>query len=175
VLVGQTGIIPDLEIVNRPPGMRTTLLRSAALWIEETYPGPSQAFPPEAKKLWGDMLNILHVAHERSPNLKIAYLSSRIYAGYSSGPANPEPFGDEFGFSVKWLIADQIAGKPELNFDPAKGPVRSPWIAWGPYLWADGLKGRKDGPVWRREDFAQDGMHPSGSGRERWRRCCLSF
>jgi hypothetical protein len=39
---------------------------------------------------------------------------------------------------VKWLIADRIAAKPELNFDPAKGPVRLPWIAWGSYLWAHG-------------------------------------
>ena len=53
---------------------------------------------------------------------------------------------------MKWLIADQIAGKPELNFDAAKGPVRSPWIAWGPDLWADGLKGRKDGLLWQREE-----------------------
>src|SRR5258708_21116950 len=135
-----------------------------ALWIKETYPGPSQAFPAEAKKLQGYLLDILHVAHDRFPSLKIAYLSSRIYAGYSSGPANPEPFAYEFGFSVKWLIADQIAGKPELNFDPAKGPVRSPWIAWGPYLWADGLQGRKDGLVWRRGDLAPGGMPPSGRG-----------
>src|SRR5258708_25218375 len=104
-----------------------------ALWIKETYPGPSQAFPAEAKRLQGYMLDILHVAHDRFPNLKIAYLSSRIYAGYSSGAANPEPFAYEFGFSVKWLIADQIARKPELNSDPPKAPGRSPWFASGAY------------------------------------------
>src|SRR5260370_28573860 len=97
----------------------------------------------------------------------LASLTSQIAVVIPRGPANPEPFAYEFGFSVKWLIADQIAGKPELNFDPAKGPVRSPWIAWGPYMWADGLKGRKDGLVWRREDFIEDGMHPSDSGREK--------
>jgi hypothetical protein len=41
---------------------------------------------------------------------------------------------------VKWLIADQIAGNPELNYDPAKGRVRAAWLAWGPYIWADGVK-----------------------------------
>jgi hypothetical protein len=84
------------------------------------------------------------LAERTEPHSSARDLSSRIYARYSSGPANPEPFAYEFGFSVEWLIADQIAGKLELNFDPAKGPVRSPWIAWGPHLWADGLKGRKD-------------------------------
>jgi hypothetical protein len=60
------------------------------------------------------------------------------------------------------VIADQIAGKPELNYDPAMGAVQSPWIVWGPYLWADGLKGRKDAQVvWKREDLGPDGTHPS--------------
>jgi len=45
---------------------------------------------------------------------------------------NPEPQAYEEGFPVKWLIGDQIAGKPELNYDPAKGAAQSPWIAWGP-------------------------------------------
>ena len=62
-----------------------------------------------------------------------------------------------------------------MNFDPARGLVRSPWIAWGPYLWADGLKGRKDVLVWRLDDFAQDGMHPSGSGREKVAKMLLEF
>jgi hypothetical protein len=87
------------------------------------------------------------------PNLKIAYLSSRVYAGYASTPLNPEPHAYETAFAVKWVIAGQIAGQPALNYDPAQKTVRRPWLAWGPYLWADGLKGRQDGLVYRREDL----------------------
>ena len=87
------------------------------------------------------------------PNLKIAYLSSRVYAGYASTPLNPEPHAYETAFAVKWVIADQIGGQPALNYDPAQGTVRRPWLAWGPYLWADGVKGRQDGLVYRREDL----------------------
>jgi hypothetical protein len=77
---------------------------------------------------------------------------------------------------MKWLIADQIAGKPELNYDPAKGTVRAPWIVWGPYLWADGLKGRTDGlVVWKREDLGPDGTHPSMLGREKVARLLMDF
>ena len=41
-------------------------------------------------------------------------------------------------------------------------------MAWGPYLWADGVKGRGDGRQWRREDVANnDHTHPSAKGCEK--------
>jgi hypothetical protein len=124
----------------------------------------------EAKKLEADLVATLHNLHDRYPNLKVAYLSSRIYGGYASVPLNPEPHAYEGGFAVKWTIARQIAGDAELNFDAAKGAVRAPWIAWGPYLWADGVKGK-----WMREDVGPDGTHPSNSGREKVGRMLLDF
>jgi len=117
----------------------------------------------------------LHNLTDRFPKLKIAYLSSRIYAGYATTPLNPEPHAYEGGFAVKWTIADQIAGKPELNYDASKGPVRAPWLAWGPYLWTDGVNGRKDGVVWVRDDVGQDGTHPSESGRIKVAGMLLNF
>jgi hypothetical protein len=95
--------------------------------------------------------------------VKVAYLSSRTYGGYAKG-GSPEPGAYETGFAVKWVVAGQLAGKPELNFDAARGPVRAPWIAWGPYLWTDGAAGRKDGFVYLREDLREDGLHPSAQG-----------
>jgi hypothetical protein len=122
-----------------------------------------------------DLVRIPHNLHGRFPNLKMAYLSSRTYGGYAASPLNPEPHAYESGFAVKWVISRQINGDAELTFDPAKGPVRSPWIAWGPYLWADGLKGRSDGFVWRREDFGPDGTHPSPAGQHKVARLLLAF
>jgi hypothetical protein len=137
-----------------------------AAWVLQANPGPVRPFPEESKELQVNLADTLRVMQARFPNLKIAYLSSRTYAGYASSPLNPEPFAYEGGFAVKWLIADQISGKPELNFDPAKGPLRAPWIAWGPYLWADGIKANKDGLSYSREDYVDaDGTHPSPSGR----------
>jgi hypothetical protein len=122
------------------------------------------------------MVDVMHNLHDKFPNLRIAYISSRIYGGWAGSPLNPEPWAYEEGFAMKWLIADQIAGKPELNYDPAKGAVRAPWMAWGPYLWADGLKGRKDGQViWKREDLGPDGTHPSMLGREKVARLLMAF
>ena len=145
------------------------------VWLKQANAGPAQPFPEEVKKLESDLADTLHNLSDRFSNLKIAYLSSRIYAGYASTPLNPEPHAYESAFAVKWLIADQIAGKPELNYDAAKGPVRAPWLAWGPYLWADGRKGRKDGLVWLPEDLGPDGTHPSMPGREKVAKLLLDF
>ena len=145
-------------------------------WVKEANGSPTEPFPEHARKLYRNMIDVMHNLHDKFPNLKIAYLSSRIYGGYAGGALNPEPFAYEEGFSMKWLIADQIEGKPELNYDPAKGAVRAPWMAWGPYLWADGLKGRKDGKVvWKRSDLGPDGTHPSILGREKVARLLMDF
>lgn len=103
-------------------------------WVKQAIHGPSGPFPQEVRKFKTHLLGTLHVMTERFPNLKIAYLSSRIYAGHARTPLNPEPHAYESGFAVKWLIADQIAGKPELNYDPKRGAFKAPWLAWAPYL-----------------------------------------
>jgi hypothetical protein len=149
------------------------------VWLKQAnvqHAQPSAPFPTEAKQLQQDITATLNNLSERFPNLKIAYLSSRIYGGYAVTPLNPEPYAYESGFAVKWSIEAQITGAPELNYDPAHGVVRSPWIAWGPYLWADGTKGRKqDDLVWRRDDLGPDGIHPSDSGRRKVSQQLLQF
>jgi len=140
------------------------------VWLKQANAQPTQGFPDAAKKLEADLVATLHNLHDRFPNLKICYLSSRIYGGYAGTPLNPEPYAYEGGFAVKWTIARQIAGDPELSYD------RAPWIAWGPYLWADGVRGRKqDGLVWLREDVGADGTHPSDSGRRKVAELLLEF
>ena len=146
-------------------------------WIKQANARPTEGFPAATKQLQADVVSTLHNLHDKFPNIKIAYLSSRIYGGYALSPLNPEPYAYEGGFAMKWAIADQIAGKPELNYDSAKGAVRSPWVAWGPYLWTDGTKGRKqDGVVWAKDDCVEsDRTHPSDSGREKVGKMLLDF
>ena len=145
-----------------------------AIWMKQVIPGSGQ-FPAYPKRLQGYLQDSLHNAQDRFPNLKLAYLSSRTYGGYTESGGSPEPDAHETGFAVKWLIADQLAGKPELNYDPAKGKVRSPWLAWGPYLWTDGVKGRKDGFVYLRADTREDGLHPSDSGTGKLVKMLMDF
>jgi hypothetical protein len=148
------------------------------IWIKQALAGPSRLgdFPEHAKALQKDVETILTVAKSRYPNLKLAYLSSRIYAGHAVTMLNPEPFAYEGAFAMRGVIQDQVNGEASLNADPAKGQVKAPVVLWGPYLWADGVKGREgDDLVYRREDLGPDGTHPSESGRQKVADLLLKF
>jgi hypothetical protein len=148
------------------------------VWLKQAQMGPAQLgeFPAHAESLRNDVAVILCQLKARFPNLRLAYLSSRIYAGYATGPLNPEPYAYESAFSVRWLIESQLANDPNLNYDPAKGEVKAPLLLWGPYLWGDGIKPRQsDGLVWTREDLGLDGTHPSPSGRQKVADMLLTF
>lgn len=160
---------------ERLAAAHVTTAQVEAVWIKQANAGPTAPFPTEAKRLQADLVSTLHNLHDRYPNLRIAYLSSRIYGGYAVTPLNPEPHAYEGGFAVKWTIAAQISGDAALNYDAAKGAVRSPWVAWGPYLWADGVKGRKqDALVYARADVGRMGRTPRKAVARRWVGCCWS-
>jgi len=146
-----------------------------AVWLKEVVPLPKMPFPVEAKQLQSDMERTLHILHDRFPNLKLTYLATRTYGGYTEVGGSPEPWAYETGFGVKWVIADQLAGKPEMNFDPKKGAVEVPWVEWGPYFWTDGVNGRKDGFVYLREDVGDDGLHPSPRGQVKIAKLLVDF
>jgi hypothetical protein len=145
-------------------------------WIKLANVRPTGELDAHGKKLYDDTLVVLHNAKQRFPNLQIAYLASRIYAGYASTPLNPEPYAYEGGFVVRWLIRDQIKGDAALRYDQAVSPGKVPLLLWGPYLWADGTTPRKaDGLTWERKDLATDGVHPSESGRRKVADLLLKF
>ncbi len=155
-----------------------TALQVQVVWLKQAQKMPAAlgAFPAHAESLRDDVAVILRRLKARFPNLGVAYLSSRIYAGYATTALNPEPYAYESAFSVRWLIEAQIAGDREMNYDPLKGEVKAPLLLWGPYLWADGITPRlSDGLVWMREDLAKDGTHPSISGRDKVARMLLEF
>ena len=143
-------------------------------WIKHAEPGPSPDTVPleYAKKVKEDLASSLAVTRSTFPNLRVAYLSSRIYGGYNIAGirrVNPEPFAYETAFSVRWVIQDQINAEK-------KGKVDGPVLLWGPYLWADGVTPRKsDKLVWERKDLGEDGVHPSKIGGEKVAHLLLDF
>jgi hypothetical protein len=134
------------------------------VWLKEAIARPTETFPMDARRLQTLLRTIVNILDVRFPNLRLVYVSSRVYAGYASTPLNPEPYAYQSGFAVKWLVADRIAGR-----------IKGPWVGWGPYLWADGTKTRADGLTWSCSDLQQDGTHPSETGRAKVAERLLRF
>ncbi len=146
-----------------------------AVWIKQADAAPREGFPGYARKLQSELKRIVQLLPGRFPHLKLAYLSSRTFAGWARTPLNPEPVAYESGFSVKWLVEEQTRGDASMNFAAGRGPVRSPWLSWGPYLWANGTKRRGDGFSYEEGDFSQDGTHESPSGQRKIGAALLQF
>lgn len=133
-------------------------------WIKQAHISPSQygEFPKHAQVYKNDLQKLVTMLKSKFPNLRLAYLSSRIYAGFASTQLNPEPYAYEGAFGTRWLIQDQIKGEPALSCGDGKAPL----LLWGPYLWADGMKGRKfDDLKYEAGDYAGDGTHPGDPAR----------
>ncbi len=145
-------------------------------WIKLANKAPRGTLEEHGQKLENDTLAVIQNAKARFPNLKIAYLSSRIYGGYTMGALNPEPYAYESAFPARWLIQRQIKGDAALNYDSGQGKVKAPLLLWGPYLWADGVTPRAaDKLVYTREDLRDDGTHPSEQGRVKVAKLMLEF
>ena len=159
-----------------------TEMQVQAVWLKQANPGPTSSLPnanADAYQLVTQLGNICRAMKVRYPNLQIVFLSSRIYAGYASTALNPEPYAYESAFAVKWLIEAQINQMNGSGIDPLAGDMNYntivPWVAWGPYLWADGLTPRSDGLIWECADLSADGTHPSNNGRQKVAEHLLDF
>jgi len=134
-----------------------------AVWIKQALIHPQKGFPAEAERLRDRLREIVTLARQKYPNLQVAYLSSRIYAGYAKTPLNPEPYAYESAFAVRWLIEEQMKG--------ASGPsqeIKAPVLLWGPYLWADGQAPRQsDQLTYGPDEYANDGTHPGPTARQK--------
>jgi hypothetical protein len=146
------------------------------LWIKQANANPKEGREAEIKRLQDDMEKLVRNAKRKYPNLRVAFLSSRIYGGYAQTALNPEPYAYEGAFSMRGLIQKQMSGDAGLNADPARGEVKSPVLLWGPYLWAAGATPRKaDGLTYLVGDFVGDGTHPSPSGAAKVAKLLLDF
>jgi hypothetical protein len=156
----------------------------AVVWVKQVNPFPTTSLPnadADAYTLEQDLGDIVRALQVRYPNVQLVFFSSRAYGGYATTDQTPEPYAYETGFSVKWLIEAQIrqmqddgrigdSRAGDLNYDTV-----APWIGWGPYLWANGLKPRSDGLIWDRRDFGPDGSHPSPIGERKVATLLLTF
>jgi hypothetical protein len=113
----------------------------------------------DAYNLKRDLGNVMRTLKTRFPNLKQVYLSSRVWGGYT-GSTITEPYAFETGLAVKWLIAAQInqmrnggvsvesSTAPGFSGDLNYSTGVAPWLAWGPYLWANGNNPTSASATW---------------------------
>lgn len=144
------------------------------IWVEEAEASPSDtsfATYPDALEIKYKLL--MQILKSKFPNLKLCYLSDRTYAGYATTKLNPEPFAWYTGWTVKRLIAEQIAGSASLNYTGTN--PSSAWLSWGAYLWANGNIPRSDGLTWLPTDYQSDGTHPSATGTQKTAQLLLQF
>lgn len=152
-------------------------------WVKVANRTPGISLPSssaDAYRLVGQLGDIVRALKVRYVNLRLVYLSSRIYAGYATSNLNPEPYAYESGFAVKWLIEAQMTQMRSGTLSPRAGDLDyhsgiAPFVTWGPYLWANGGSPRSDGLVWLRSDLGPDGTHPSTSGRTKVASLLLNF
>lgn len=145
---------------ERLAAQNVTAQQVGVVWLKEVRKFPDNPFPKDAELLEEDLTSIVSILQQRFPHLAMVYLSSRSYAGYASVDLSPEPNAYHSGFAVKWLIERQLSGLLPVGRS-------TPWLSWGPYLWADGVSPRSDGLVWLCRDFQKDGTHPSQGGEKK--------
>ena len=132
-------------------------------WVKLANKSPTGSMSEHLGKLEADTAALLQNVRRRFPNLRLAYLGSRIWAGNATGGLNPEPYAYESAFATRHLIQKQDL-------------AQSPLLLWGPYLWSAGESGRRlDDLKYLPADFVGDGVHPSDSGREKVARQLLEF
>lgn len=157
---------PLLDARIEDLGLSTKQLQ--VVWmIKKAGPAGEIAVFPDLAIVVRDRYEITtHILHDRYENVQAFFITSVYFGGYVAAGSS-EPTWFEEGFGLKWLIEDQINGEEDLNPDPAIGPVMAPWLAWGPYLWADGIAPNLFGLSWHFEDFESDGIHPSPDGESK--------
>ena len=143
----------------------------AVAWVKQANQANNADEAAYRDELQGDLEEIARILVDKYPNIQLAYYSSRIYAGYADTDLNPEPYAYDSGFTVKWALEKQINGDATLDFTSGTAP----WLAWGPYLWADGMVARSDGLTWACSDLAGDGTHPSVDGTVKVANLLLDF
>ena len=157
-----------------PLGLNERQVQVVWLKTANNEPGSKPSIPDpqsDAQFLMTELGDIIRALRVRYPNLQQVFISSRIYGGYTSNEVNPEPYAYESGFAVKWVIESQIQQMVDGDRGEAAGNLNynriAPWIAWGPYLWTDGLNPRSDGLVWQPGDVEPDSVRPSQSGERK--------
>jgi len=149
-------------------------------WIQP--PPPLPAPNSNAYIYEGFIGGTMRAIKARYKNIKMVFLSSRIYGGYNQASKSPEPYAYEGGFSTQFAINAQIVQADQGgSVDRVAGNLAytvAPWMAWGPYIWSNGeVPNKYNGVYWCagllsparpcdaiEDDYQTDLLHPNSVG-----------
>ena len=104
---------------------RVTAAQVQVAWVKLANKGPRGTLEDHGRKLEKDTQAVIQNAKARFPNLRLAYLSSRIYAGYATTPLNPEPCRRRRSSSTRCpRAASSSRLLPTLGMRPTSSPER---------------------------------------------------
>ena len=156
-----------------PKGLTPAQVQIVWFKLAEVRPTDT-VFTTYTRGLAEKYLSAMQIVKTKFPNVKMAYLSSRIYGGYATTNLNPEPFAWYTGWANKFLIENQLNGDPRAAYTGAGAKI--PWLSWGPYLWAYGTTPNAQGISWVQSDMeSKDGTHPSPSGEQKVAEALIKF
>lgn len=126
-------------------------------WIKNSVRAQAKPFPEDAYELQNYLEMILFEAMSRFENLRMVFFSSAMWSGYNPKPVpRKEPQAYDEAYAVKWLVEEHLGST-------------NPWIAWGPYMWANGATPREyDGLYWLPTHYKTDMVHPNDLGQAVW-------
>jgi len=119
----------------------------------------------------------LRFVQTQYPNCLLAFIHARMYGGYAPSTASsPEPFAFEQGLAWRYLLNAQAKQLALGTIDTVAGDLvtNCPILAWGPYMWANGLTPNSLGVSWNSAtDYAETTgsnayIHPSQAGILQW-------
>lgn len=139
-------------------------------------------WPDQPLEVTNKYEELMHVILGKFPNIKQVYLTGFNYGGYADPTKEffemiVEPSSYWTNWSVKFLVERQIDGDADLQYS---GPERnSPWIGWGPHVWADGTRANvTDHLRWKCDiDYKPDGggYHLSDYGKAKIAKVIYNF
>ena len=76
------------------------------IWLKEVVAGDTLPFPQDAERFRDALIKVVDTLKDSFPNLRLIYVSSRIYGGYALRNGSQEPWA--YGDGLTWNLADYV-------------------------------------------------------------------
>lgn len=169
----EKGLYPWEVLKDRVESAGIISTQVQVAWLDLNFSSYSGNLQVDIEDQARTLNDIIKITLSKYPNIRVIYLSSPRYAGYSIDSDYQEPQAFEAAFAVRHLISLQEESK--LNYmDSVKLLKTEPALVWGPYLWNNQTNGGGNyayGP----ERYEKDGITFNLIGKQKYALDLLNF